>query len=157
MLYSAGRDGIVREWSLGGSEAGDAGAGDSHVEADDDATDSSGDRSTDGKRSKSGESSSNSSSSSNVFEPPFRRLYEMHTSWVNDIALCENIGFLLTASSDCSLKIWDCRRCVCIAPLTKVSPLSRFARLCVCAFVRLCVCAFVRVRLCACACQCLAM
>ncbi|EGD81822.1 hypothetical protein PTSG_02536 [Salpingoeca rosetta] len=81
VLFSAGRDGVVREWTIGPSGDGKEKAG--------------------------------------VPKPTYRRCYDQHANWVNDVALCEDLGYVLTASSDHNVKIWDNRRCSLVATLQK--------------------------------------
>ncbi|KAI8139501.1 hypothetical protein BJV82DRAFT_626258 [Fennellomyces sp. T-0311] len=88
ILYSAGRDGVVASWDL-------------HLQYE-----------------HSQEQTSNDSTDKWVFDQGFqhsapkascRAFSQMHTDWVNDIALCDNGRFVVSASSDRTVKLWSTR------------------------------------------------
>ena len=50
--------------------------------------------------------------------------YDLHTDWVNDIAICEDVDFMISASSDASLKVRRrVARTMCVA-FTSSAPSS---------------------------------
>eukprot|EP00730_Choanoeca_flexa_P018335 TRINITY_DN8907_c0_g1_i6.p1 TRINITY_DN8907_c0_g1~~TRINITY_DN8907_c0_g1_i6.p1 ORF type:complete len:138 (+),score=19.22 TRINITY_DN8907_c0_g1_i6:223-636(+) len=60
----------------------------------------------------------NVSNRSNV---QYHSQYNNHVDWINAVALCEDIGFLVTASSDSTLKVWTLNKGLLAATLNKVN------------------------------------
>eukprot|EP00730_Choanoeca_flexa_P018333 TRINITY_DN8907_c0_g1_i2.p1 TRINITY_DN8907_c0_g1~~TRINITY_DN8907_c0_g1_i2.p1 ORF type:complete len:676 (+),score=143.77 TRINITY_DN8907_c0_g1_i2:223-2250(+) len=58
----------------------------------------------------------NVSNRSNV---QYHSQYNNHVDWINAVALCEDIGFLVTASSDSTLKVWTLNKGLLAATLNK--------------------------------------
>ncbi|EDQ84934.1 uncharacterized protein MONBRDRAFT_29733 [Monosiga brevicollis MX1] len=48
-----------------------------------------------------------------------RGRFAQHVDWVNSLAVCDDIGFLLSASSDASVKVWTLASRQCVATLDK--------------------------------------
>ncbi|KAI7852561.1 WD40-repeat-containing domain protein [Circinella umbellata] len=97
ILYSAGRDGVVASWDLHVE----------HVREQQDTT-------TDDIDPMNGENTNEGDQW--IFDQGFqqsapkatcRAFSQTHTDWVNDIALCENGRFVVSASSDRTVKLWS--------------------------------------------------
>ncbi|XP_028967296.1 WD repeat-containing protein 48 [Galendromus occidentalis] len=70
LLYSAGRDSIIRVWNASGYR-----------------------------------------------EPSYNQSMEHHTDWVNDIVLCCGGRYLISASSDTTVKVWNAHKASCLSTL----------------------------------------
>ena len=70
-LYTAGRDSIIRKWSI----------------------------------------------KDTINDKPYFDTMEHHTDWINDIIVCARGEYLISASNDQSLKVWNAKKSSCLSTL----------------------------------------